>query len=250
MISAIKNIKRVFSQNGGGGSGGGGGSTTPNIQEVTSAATVTPIFTNDEVTITAQAVALFLANPTGTPVDGKSLVIRIKDNGTARAITYDTQYRAIGVTLPATTVISKTIYLGLVYNLTDTKWDVVGVSIEGADSLYDSGWIDYSTTSTIVGWSSFTTKVLKYRIIGKQMFVIFNLSGTSNAISTTFTIPFNSLSYFEIAGRYTDNGVGTAGYVRATNNSNSILFLNTLTSGTWIASGSKIVNGQFFIDIA
>ena len=100
----------------------------PNVQSVTSAATVTPTTLNDEVVITAQAVALALANPIGTAVQGQSLIIRIKDNGTARAITYDTQYRAIGVTLPTTTVISKTVYLGFIYNSTDTKWDCIGVS--------------------------------------------------------------------------------------------------------------------------
>ena len=100
----------------------------PNVQSVTSAATVTPTTLNDEVVVTAQAVALALANPTGTALQGKSLIIRIKDNGTARAITYDTQYRAIGITLPTTTVISKTVYLGFIYNSTDTKWDCIGVA--------------------------------------------------------------------------------------------------------------------------
>lgn len=102
----------------------------PRIQSVISSATVTPTNLNDEVVITAQAAALFFANPTGTAVQGQSMLIRIKDDGTARAITYDTQYRAIGVTLPTTTVINKTLYLGLVYNSTDTKWDVIGVAQE------------------------------------------------------------------------------------------------------------------------
>jgi hypothetical protein len=102
----------------------------PSIQTVASAATVTPTFADDQVNITAQAAALALANPTGTAIPAWGLVIRIKDNGTARAISYDTQYRAIGVTLPTTTVISKTLYLGLIYNSTDTKWDVVAVAQE------------------------------------------------------------------------------------------------------------------------
>ena len=100
----------------------------PNVQSVTSAATVTPTTLNDEVVVTAQAVALNIANPTGTALQGQSLIIRIKDNGTARAITYDTQYRAIGVTLPSTTIISKTVYLGFIYNSNDTKWDCIGVA--------------------------------------------------------------------------------------------------------------------------
>jgi hypothetical protein len=56
--------------------------------------------------------------------------VRIKDNGTARALTYDTQYRAVGVTLPTTTVISKTLYLGMIWNGNATKWDVVSVGQE------------------------------------------------------------------------------------------------------------------------
>lgn len=105
-------------------------SYTPRVQTVASAATVTPTSTNDLVTITAQAAALALANPTGTFVEGQSLIIRIKDNATARAITYGTDYRAIGVTLPTTTVLSKTTYLGIIYNSTDTKWDVIGVTTQ------------------------------------------------------------------------------------------------------------------------
>lgn len=96
------------------------------VQTVTSSATVTPTSTNDLVIISAQAVGLTLANPTGTFTEGQALMIRIKDNGTARTIAFDTNYRAIGVTLPTTTVISKTLYLGIIYNSTDAKWDVLG----------------------------------------------------------------------------------------------------------------------------
>ena len=102
----------------------------PRVQTVASAATVTPTSTNDLVKITAQAAGLTLANPTGTFAEGQALIIRIKDNGTARAITYGTNFRAIGVTLPTTTVLSKTTYLGIIYNDTDTKWDVVGVTTQ------------------------------------------------------------------------------------------------------------------------
>jgi hypothetical protein len=37
---------------------------------------------------------------------------------------------AIGVGLPATTVISKTLYLGMIFNSADTKWDVIAVAQE------------------------------------------------------------------------------------------------------------------------
>ena len=103
----------------------------PRVQSVTSSATVTAdADANDLVVITAQAEGLTLANPTGTPVQGQPLMIRIKDNGTSRSITYGSQFRALGVTLPTATTISKTTYLGCIYNATDTKWDVVGVNTE------------------------------------------------------------------------------------------------------------------------
>jgi len=102
----------------------------PAIQSVTSSATVTPTFADDMVIITAQAAALTLANPTGTAINGLGIVIRIKDNGTARGISYGSQYRAIGVTLPTTTVVGKTTYLAMIYNATDTTWDVVAVGTQ------------------------------------------------------------------------------------------------------------------------
>ena len=108
----------------------GKASYTPRVQSVTSSATVTPTSTNDLVKITAQAVGLTLANPTGTFDEGKDLIIRIKDNGTARSIAYGAKYRAIGVTLPTTTVLSKTTYLGIIYNSTDDTFDVIGVTTQ------------------------------------------------------------------------------------------------------------------------
>lgn len=101
---------------------------TPREQLLASSATITPTFLNDVVTVTALAVAAQLANPTGTEVVNHGIVVRIKDNGTARALTYDTQYRAVGVTLPTTTVLGKWLYLGMIWNTTDDKWDVVSVA--------------------------------------------------------------------------------------------------------------------------
>lgn len=105
----------------------------PSVQSVVSAATVTPTANDDLVVITAQAAALTLAAPTGSLVQGQALMIRIKDDGTARGITWTSGaggYRAIGITLPTTTVISKTTYVGLIYNSDDSRWDAIGVTTE------------------------------------------------------------------------------------------------------------------------
>jgi len=77
---------------------------------------------------TAQASALAVNNPTGTWAQGVAVGFRIKDNGTARAITWGTQYRALGTILPTSTVINKTLYVFGVWNATDTKVDILAVS--------------------------------------------------------------------------------------------------------------------------
>ena len=72
--------------------------------------------------------AITLLQPSGTPVDGQKLMIRLEDNGTARGITWTTTsgaFRAIGITLPTTTTASKTTYVGCVYNSTDSFWDAI-----------------------------------------------------------------------------------------------------------------------------
>lgn len=64
---------------------------------------------------------------TGTPVNGQKLIIRLKDAGVGKTLTWNAVFRAVGVTLPTTTVASKTHYIGCVYNTADTKWDAVAV---------------------------------------------------------------------------------------------------------------------------
>jgi hypothetical protein len=103
----------------------------PSVQETTSTATLTiDADTETDGVLTAMAVNLAIASPTGTPVQGQSLVFRFKDDGSARTLTWNAIFRAIGVTLPTTTTASKLLYIGCKYNSTDTKWDVVSVQEE------------------------------------------------------------------------------------------------------------------------
>ena len=88
--------------------------------------------TTDIFTITAQAEAItsMTTGLTGTPTTGQTLIIRIKDNGTARAITWGAKFASRGATLPTTTVLGKYTYVGLIYNEVAVLWDCVAVSTE------------------------------------------------------------------------------------------------------------------------
>lgn len=100
------------------------------VSGISSSATPTPASTDDQYNITALAVNATFAAPSGSPVNGRKLLIRIRDNGTARTLGWNAIYRVVGVTLPTTTVVNKTIYVGVTYNSTDVKWDVVAIAQE------------------------------------------------------------------------------------------------------------------------
>ena len=110
-------------------------STTNTIRRVstdTSTATPTPTGDSDfnHYYLSALATNATFAAPSGTPKEGNSLVIRITPDATPRTLAFNAIYRAIGITLPTTTVASKTMYLGCTYNSTATKWDVNAYAIE------------------------------------------------------------------------------------------------------------------------
>jgi hypothetical protein len=103
----------------------------PRTTTETSNATPTPnADTTDIHTVTAQSAAAAWAVPTGTPVNGQVLILRMKDNGTARAVSFDTGtggYRATTeAALPTTTVLGKELYSAFIYDSTAIKWDHMG----------------------------------------------------------------------------------------------------------------------------
>lgn len=96
---------------------------------ITSSSTITPLTTSRMMIVTALAVDATIAAPTGTtPTNGQGLTIRIKDNGSPRALSANAIYRAIGVTFPTSTVANKQVYLSFIYNSDDAKYDLVSVA--------------------------------------------------------------------------------------------------------------------------
>jgi hypothetical protein len=88
----------------------------------------------DQQQFTALANALTISADAGTPTDGQKTIFRFLDNGTARALTWTTgtakSFRAVGVTLPTTTVPNKTTYVGCIYNSNASRWDAVAALTE------------------------------------------------------------------------------------------------------------------------
>jgi hypothetical protein len=99
---------------------------------VASSATPSPVGSKkeNEYYLTALAVAATFAAPSGTRVNGNTLLIRIEDNGIARELAWNAIYRVMSEALPLITVLGKIMYIGFIYNSTDSKWDCIGINQE------------------------------------------------------------------------------------------------------------------------
>jgi len=107
---------------------------TPRVS--TEASSATPTINTDNVdahSITAIAtdITSMTTNLSGTPTNFQKLIIRIKDDGTARGITWGASFEAKGVALPTTTTISKVLTVGFIYDTVTSKWGCVA-SVEEA----------------------------------------------------------------------------------------------------------------------
>lgn len=103
------------------------------LRNVVTTQSATPVINTDNTdiaTITglAQAITSMTSSLSGTPVSGDMLMIRITDNGTARAITWGTSFESSTVALPTTTVISTLLTVGFQYNSVTSKWRCIAVA--------------------------------------------------------------------------------------------------------------------------
>ena len=109
-------------------------------------------------------------------------------------------------------------------------------------------WTDYSAISTIVGWTSFTTKVINYKRDGKMLFCEYHLAGTSNSATTTFTLPHLNQTTMNVPCLAVDSGTIVANPICYAGNP-TVQFYKDITGAVWTATGAKQVRGQFFFEI-
>jgi hypothetical protein len=108
----------------------------PRVSQATTTATLIVNFDSSDVhVITAQSGGLAISVG-GTPTAGQAMVLRIKDDGTSRALTWAANFRGLSEPLPAATIPGETLYLTFRYNAADAKIDLVSVARNG---LYNPG---------------------------------------------------------------------------------------------------------------
>lgn len=108
----------------------------------------------DMAKITAQNGALTIAAPTGSPTGGQELLIRIRNNGSAAGITWNSVFRALGDPLPTTTVNGETTYVHAYWNSDESKWDAVDLSVtSGGSSTALDPTVPLPEDQGLIGWA-------------------------------------------------------------------------------------------------
>jgi hypothetical protein len=110
-------------------------------------------------------------------------------------------------------------------------------------------WTDYSAISTIVGWSSFTSKFIYYRKIGSTILVACMLIGPSNSVNTTFSLPYTPSIGFTIRTPMScgDNSGATVWGLGEIYDASAIAtFFTGPAGGAWTAGNTKRLQGQFW----
>ncbi len=129
---------------------------------------------------------------------------------------------------------------------------VTGISTFTGDVL-TVAMTDYSGTSSITGWSGTPSpKILSYKKVGKLVFVTYDIEGTSNSATTSFTLPVAAAaapaSQYGNVGYAVNNGAEeTGGYSVIAASASLVAFART-AGAAWTNTGGKRIAGQFWYE--
>ena len=122
----------------------------------------------------------------------------------------------------------------------------------------DSAWVDYSATSTIVGFTAYAVKLIQYRLLGnKTMIVQFQIESTAlngSGTASSFTLPFNASTWgtqYFIYHSLNNNTTQTGGVATLAASSNVVNFYPTAATGSlWTTLTTRWIQGQIIVNIA
>jgi hypothetical protein len=99
-----------------------------NVASVTSTASLTIAAGVTQQNVTALAEAMTINAPAGTPVDSQKIILRIKDDGTSKTLTWNAVWRNLTGIDISSTLAGAVIYFGAVYNAENSTWDITAMS--------------------------------------------------------------------------------------------------------------------------
>ncbi len=128
----------------------------------------------------------------------------------------------------------------------------LAAALKSLDMVTAVPWTTYHGDSTVIGWTSYGGLLIEYKKIATWVFVNFRIYGTSDAVTTSFTLPFaeGSASSFISTCLCEDDGTRAIGFLNMSGS--TVVFIKDATSASngWTASGDKEIYGQFFYESA
>jgi hypothetical protein len=125
--------------------------------------------------------------------------------------------------------------------------------IEIANDFYNTPWSDWAEFTTTLGWASFTTKQILYKVVGHLVFVKYAIIGPSDDVGCWFTLP-HATSEDEIQTVslewVKDGGTIKIG-VRANDTppSSVVRFFPAIGFSGWLNTGTKQISGMYIYEI-
>lgn len=115
--------------------------------------------------------------------------------------------------------------------------------------IYNTAWTDYSSVTSLTGFSSTTRKVLSYKKIGRLVFVLVDILGTSNSTSITLTLPYTNIPLTTwFAGSALTGGVNAASDGSVAISSNVCTLYPNMPHTVW-SNGTSAWYGQFWYEV-
>ncbi len=205
----------------------------PRVSSTASTASLTPDPSSfDLYDVTALAVPITINNPS-VAANGYAFILRLKDNGVAKAITWGADYRGVGGSLPTTTTASETLYLPILYNLAELKWDV-SVSSGGTGTTNEIAYFSAPTTISSLTTATYPSLTELSYLKGVTSSIEPRLGGWNVTGTTTLTGAATISSTTPSGLGFTNTSTATA------NNDNTFSIGGTLTSRN---TASDVFNG-------
>jgi hypothetical protein len=104
---------------------------------------------------------------------------------------------------------------------------------------------DYGASSTITGWDAGYDSFIHVKKVGKLVYVSFQITGTSNGTSCSFTVPYFGIDYNIGVAEGQNNGSYLTSPCKAViQSSSTINIFSDFGTGGWASSGGKSVSGS------